>query len=151
MRDYRPADFPRVCEIDRACFEAKVAYSAAEMSSALRARGSLALVAENSKGDVVGFLVTHGGHIITLDVLPRYRQRGIGRKLLVCCEKRLCAAGVRAIHLETADRNRAAQALYVSLGYTFVKRLPRYYATGEDGWLMKKALDVRPKAAARTG
>lgn len=147
LRDYRPADFRRLCEIDRLCFEPKAAYSASEMAALLGARGSLAIVAENRRGRIVAFVGAERrrdgpARLITLDVLPRYRKRGLGRELLLRCEQRLRAAGARSVRLETAVANRAAQALYLSLGYTFVKRLPRYYANGEDAWAMEKELEA---------
>ncbi|HYM11440.1 MAG TPA: N-acetyltransferase [Bryobacterales bacterium] len=153
FRDYRPADFERLCEIDRCCFEPRVAYSAGEMRAILRHRRAVVIVAENSRGEVVAFVAAQrraagrardgtgdAAWIVTLDVLPRYRRRGVGRELMRRSEERLAAAGVRVAVLETAVSNRAAQALYESLGYTFVKRLPRYYASGEDGWRMEKRL-----------
>ncbi|MBI3666281.1 MAG: GNAT family N-acetyltransferase [Acidobacteria bacterium] len=151
-RDYQPADFRRLCEIDRRCFPRGIAYTVTEMAAILRRHGRLAMVAENVRGVVVGFVAAHvlgqgRGHLVTLDVLRGYRRQGIGRELLTRCEERLGAAGVRRIRLETAASNRAAHVLYISLGYTFVRMLPRYYPSGEDAWLMEKALepsDVRP-------
>lgn len=146
LRDYRPADFARLCEIDRQCFPRGVAYSTRELAGFLRTAGTHAIVAENSRCEAVAFLLAiehrKRGYIITLDVLPRYRGRGLGRRLMLEGERRLTAAGARQIQLETAVANRAAQALYQSLGYTFVRRRRRYYANGEDAWVMEK--HVRP-------
>lgn len=145
LRDYRAADFRRLCQMDRLCFPPGVAYTAGEMADFLGRPGSLAIVAENRFGEVVAFVLAQKqkqgrGYIITLDVLPRYRGQGLGRRLMLCCEKRLAASGVRTVRLETAVSNRAAQALYRSLGYTFLRRLARYYANGEDAWVMEKGL-----------
>ena len=152
FRDYQPADFPRLCEIDRLCFPPGIAYPPLGMAAILRRRGRLAIVVENARGVIVAFVAAHllrrgQAHIITLDVLPRYRGKGIGRELLLRSEGRLRDAGARSIRLETAAGNRAAQTLYLSLGYTFVKVMPRYYASGEDAWVMEKLLEssrVRP-------
>jgi ribosomal-protein-alanine N-acetyltransferase len=153
FRDYRPADFERLCEIDRRCFDPRLAYSTREMRAILRHPRAVVIVAENRRGEVVAFVAAQRrapgrgragagdlAWIVTLDVLPRYRRRGGGRELMRRCEERLAARGARVAFLETAVSNHAAQALYESLGYTFVKRLPRYYASGEDGWLMEKPL-----------
>ena len=110
------------------------------------------MVAENRRGAVVGFALAHllrqgRAHIVTLDVLPRYRGRGLGRELIEQCEDQLRAGGARRVRLETAAANRAAQALYLSLGYTYVERLVGYYPDGQDAWLMEKSLEqqgVRP-------
>ena len=144
LRDYQRADFARVCEIDRLCFEPGVAYSPAEMASILRRR-AVALVIEKAHDGIVGFLVAHKtgrnrAHIVTVDVLPGYRKQGIGRELILTCEEHLRAGGVKTVRLETAVSNKAAQALYESLGYTFVRRVARYYSNGEDAWVMEKHL-----------
>lgn len=147
FREYRPADFARLCEIDRLCFESRVAYSAREMRNILDAPGVNTVVAENRLGRIIAFAVMERdgrrGRIVTLDVLPRYRRQGIGRELMRLCERRLWEAGARMMRLETAIGNRRAQALYRSLGYTCTKRIERYYANGEDAWVMEKQL-VRP-------
>jgi ribosomal protein S18 acetylase RimI-like enzyme len=140
LRDYRSEDFDELCRIDRLCFEREVAYTAEEMAAFLGAPGAVALVAEDARGRVAAFLVAHRGRIITVDVAPGRRRRGLGAALIRLCERRLRAAGARTVRLETAAGNRAAQALYESLGYTQVRRLARYYPTGEDAWVMEKSL-----------
>jgi ribosomal-protein-alanine N-acetyltransferase len=142
LRKYREGDFDTLCEIDWKCFPQGIAYSPPEMRAFLK--GAVALVAENHAGTAVAFLVARKNRVITVDVLPRYRRRGIARALMAECEKRLRAQGQRKILLETGVRNRPAQALYRALGYSKVKRLPHYYLNGEDGWLLVKRLDVHP-------
>jgi ribosomal-protein-alanine N-acetyltransferase len=148
LRDYRPADFLRLCDIDRRCFQAGIAYSQQEMAALVDWPASVILVAETPGGRIAGFVLAHRrrlgrAHLITLDVLPSWRRRGLGRRLLLACERRLRAAGAGTLWLETASSNTNAQSLYVSLGYTRVRRLPRYYPNGEDAWLMKKDLGSR--------
>ncbi len=140
LRDYRPADFPRLCQIDRRCFGPPLAYKAPDMAAFLRAPGAVTLVMEDSGRRVVAFLLAHRGHIITVDVLPGWRRRGLATALLSASERRLRAAGIRTLRLETAAANRAGQALYESLGYTRVRRLARYYPDGQDAWVMEKRL-----------
>jgi ribosomal-protein-alanine N-acetyltransferase len=147
FRDYRASDFKRLCEIDRRCFEARKAYSEKEMKALVERSGPVAIVAESTRR-VIGFVLaeTAGrgrGHIVTVDVLPKHRGRGVGRELMRRCEERLRDRGVRIVRLETAVSNRGAQALYRSLGYGFVGRAARYYADGEDAWIMEKALEPR--------
>ena len=148
VRDYRRSDLERLCEIDRRCFPPALVYTAGDMREILRP-GAMALVAENDRGEAVGFAVALGGHIVTVDVLPRYRRRGIAGELLLDLERRLGSRGRRVVRLETAVGNRAAQALYLSLGYTCLGSLPRYYPDGQDALRMEKTLDVRPKVPPR--
>jgi len=149
MRTYRETDFETLCEIDTKCFPLGIAYTPVEMRAMLK--GALALVVENRRGRVVAFLIGRKNRVMTLDVLPGYQRRGIGRALMEAWEARLRQAGIERVWLETSVRNRPAQALYRSLGYSRVKRLPHYYLNGEDGWLLEKRLDVRPQTARGTG
>jgi len=148
LREYRDGDFETLCEIDWKCFPQGIAYTPPEMRAFLK--GALALVAENHAGAVVAFLVARKNRVITVDVLPRFRGRGMGRALMAECEKRIGAAGARKLTLETGVKNRAAQALYRALGYTRVRRLPNYYLNGEDAWVMEKELESRkPRQEAK--
>ena len=121
--------------------------------------GALTIVAQTQRGGIAAFVLARRSgkqaHIVTLDVLPRWRRKGLGRRLMRRCENTLKAAGARMVQLETAAGNSGAQALYEGLGYTCVRRLPRYYPTGEDAWLMRKALTgsrrpARKAAVARS-
>jgi len=133
LRNYRARDFDRICEIDARCFSNGLHYTPPEMRTFLK--GAWAMVAQNRRGTVVGFVMTRRNRVVTLDVLPEYRRRGIGRALMEACEKRMQPGKAM---LEVGVRNREAQALYRALGYTRVKRLPCYYPNGEDGWLLEK-------------
>ncbi|HVI74434.1 MAG TPA: GNAT family N-acetyltransferase [Anaeromyxobacteraceae bacterium] len=57
------------------------------------------------------------GHAIDLVVEPDARGRGIGRKLAQALFDALAALGAPRVVLETAARNRRAQALFGSLGF----------------------------------
>ena len=144
LRGYRPADLVRLCEIDRQCFAAGIAFPPKEMAALAGWPSAVILLAEAGGGRVAGFVLAHRraahAHLITLDVLPSWRRRGLGRRLLLACERRLRAAGASMVSLETAVNNAVAQSLYARLGYTRVRRLPGYYPNGEDAWRMKKEL-----------
>lgn len=82
------------------------------------------------------------GHITTIGVAPEYRRRGLARLILHEVERSFVARSVTTVRLEVRIDNRAAQRLYEQLGYVIVQRLGRYYANGDDGFLMVKSLDV---------
>jgi len=149
LREYRERDFGTLCEIDARCFTDGLHYPRREMRAFLRV--GTAVVAENRLGRVVAFLAAAKNRVVTVDVLPEYRRRGIARALMDAAEARMRAAGAPQVLLEVGVRNRAAQALYRSLGYTRVKRLTNYYPNGSDAWLMEKRLDVRAKTERRAG
>ena len=53
-------------------------------------------------------------------------------------EKGFIERGVQTVRLEVRTSNAAAQNLYFELGYKIVRRMPRYYTSGDDGYLMVK-------------
>ncbi len=75
------------------------------------------------------------GWIVTLSVLPTFRRRGIGARLLAECEARLTP---RVLRLMVRESNRPAIGLYENTGYRRVRREARYYSDGEAGLLMEK-------------
>jgi ribosomal protein S18 acetylase RimI-like enzyme len=56
-------------------------------------------------------------HIRMLGVAPDARGRGIGRALMVACERRAVAAGKTIVTLHTTHLMGTAQAMYRSMGY----------------------------------
>lgn len=90
---------------------------------------------------VVGMIEPDGsGHVVALGVAPEYRRCGYGRQLMHEVEQGFLRRGVSTVRLEVRTSNVAAQRLYLELGYTIVRRMPRYYTSGDDGFLMVKSL-----------
>jgi ribosomal-protein-alanine N-acetyltransferase len=144
IRDYRPEDFPALCEIDQRCFPPGIAYSADDIAMALLERGVFVVVGEEGS-ETAGFILSRnerGGraHIITIDVLEQHRRSGLGTLLLEEAHRRLNAAGAQRVFLEVSVENAPAQAFYRKHGYEVVKRLKRYYENREDAWQMVKEL-----------
>jgi ribosomal-protein-alanine N-acetyltransferase len=73
--------------------------------------------------------------IATLGVLPEYRRQGIGRALLLECEKRLNTSRLRlCVRLD----NDGAIRLYEQEGYARVGIWTKYYTDGGDALVMEK-------------
>jgi len=115
--------------------------------SLLKAPGAVSLLAKENEevmGFVIGLVDDYGevklGHIVTIDVIPKYRRKGIAIKLLQKVEKEFHNAGVRTSYLEVRDDNVAARRLYQKLGYREVEVLKDYYSHGEDGIRLEKTL-----------
>ncbi len=143
LRDYKPSDFESLYRIDQACYPPGIAYTRRMLRWFLSQPGRICLVAE-WHGEPVGFLVAIGedtiGHIVTIDVLERHRRRGLGTRLLVEAERRMAAAGVRTIEMETATSNHAAVAFWKKHGYRTSGVLRGYYPDGQDAFWMHKTL-----------
>ena len=101
------------------------------------------MIAEAS-GDIAGFLVTAHeravGSIVTIDVLATYRRQGVATLLLEESERRLAAAGVRTIELETATDNISAIAFWQKHGYLKRDIQKGYYPDGRDAYSMSKVI-----------
>ena len=96
--------------------------------------GAVALLAETgAEGGAVPvgfamFAVAAGrAELHTLGVLPEYRRRGAGRRMLAAMLKMAKAAGARRVFLEVAETNAAAIALYRGAGFSVSYRCPGYY------------------------
>jgi [ribosomal protein S18]-alanine N-acetyltransferase len=147
LRDGIGADADRLFELDRVCFDAGVAYSLREFRSLLRSSKTLCILAEDGN-DLAGFVIAQeavirkspGGHIVTIDVAPAFRRRGIGRLLMERIEERLRAAGAGWLRLEVAVNNAAASEFYGGLGFAAVGRIPNYYHDSVDAIVMEKTL-----------
>lgn len=81
------------------------------------------------------------GHITTLGVAAQHRRRNLARIMLLSIEQAFVARGVTTVRLEVRTDNESAQHLYEQMGYVITQRMKRYYSTGDDGYLMVKAID----------
>ena len=147
LRDYRVSDLQRLSEIDGECFPPEIACAADQLRVMMRGGAGFAVVAEIEHEGIVGFVVASRlesgqGHIITLDVLSRFRRQGIGTSLMRAAEERLAGQGAETLRLETPEFSRGAQELYRKLGFRRVGFIERYYSNGWGGWVMEKALAV---------
>lgn len=102
------------------------------------------IVAEGRDG-IHGFLLgvierAYEARILILAVDDVARGRGIGARLVRLFEERFRTRAIRRINLEVRVSNETAIRLYERLGFEKRKILPRYYADGEDAYLMTKLI-----------
>ena len=70
--------------------------------------------------------------MLTVAVVPEARRRGLGAALVTAAGVAALVRGAASMHLEVAENNEAARALYAKLGYEEAGRRHAYYA-GEGG------------------
>ena len=80
----------------------------------------------------------HRAELIKLMVHPSARRRGVGRALMLAAQGEARRRGRQTLVLDTRQGD-PAEALYRSLGWTFVGAIPRY-ARSADGALHATAL-----------
>ena len=143
IRDYQARDFSSLCQLDQTCFPPAIAYDPEEIAAALVQPRTFCVVAEQDE-QVVGFILLHYrrtvGNIITIDLHPEYRRRGLGSRFMEIAEQHLVQLGVRRMILEVATNNEAAITFYRARGFATQRLLPRYYQEGTDAYLMEKTL-----------
>jgi ribosomal-protein-alanine N-acetyltransferase len=81
------------------------------------------------------------GHVVSIAVLPEYRGKGIGKKLMLEGMKAMKEYGADEFILECRITNEPALAMYKSLGFTVVRELRGYYHDGESAYLMSRKAD----------
>ena len=134
----RVEDVPRVVAIADSLEEAPrwnpQAYLGYLDSAVLPAR--IALVAENAIGGVVGFIVTAlippQAEVQLIAVAKHAQRRGIARRLFAELIAVMKERRITEVMLEVRESNRAARALYFSLGFTETGRRRGYYSDPKE-------------------
>jgi ribosomal-protein-alanine acetyltransferase len=133
----------RLYEIETECFE-KEAFSKQQIAHLLTDYNSVSLAAKLDS-QIVGFITgamhiersALVGHILTIDVLPLHRRKGIAQKLLGEIERIFKEKGVKTCRLEVREDNVAALRLYQKLGYRKIAKLKGYYGNAHGIYLRK--------------
>lgn len=139
------ADLLDVSRIERAVFAQPWTFSVFERF--LGEDGFLVAVRDDA--DVLGYVICdvtpnfgHDiGHVKDLAVRPDEQGDGIGRRLLRRALVSLLVRGASVVKLEVRPSNEAAVSLYRSEGFEPARRVPRYYADGEDAMVMVMDLE----------
>jgi [ribosomal protein S18]-alanine N-acetyltransferase len=148
LRRYRVNDLEAMFRLDVACFAPEFRFDRASMRAFAEERGALALVAETTGGELVGFVIVHverggagRGYLVTLDVAEEWRRKGIAERLMREAEARTIAAGARWMELHVFTGNEAAIRFYERLGYERIAMRRRFYgADGLDALVYRKEI-----------
>jgi len=131
-------------KIEEQCFDEE-AFTKRQIAYLLTDYNAIALAAKTGT-DVAGFVIaqvetddTDFGHIITLNIAPHFRHKGIATQLLHEIENLLKQRGINECRLEVREDNHAAIKLYQKLGYRTIRKLDRYYGK-KHGLYLKKTL-----------
>jgi ribosomal-protein-alanine acetyltransferase len=135
----------RYYEIEKQCFQ-REAFTKQQIAFLLTDYNAVGLAARVN-GEIAGFVIGRidivrnmpFGHILTVDIAPSYRRRGIAQKLLREIEAIFKEKGVKECRLEVREDNAAALNLYQKLGYKKVGKLEKYYGDAH-GLYLEKAL-----------
>ncbi|PYP85083.1 MAG: ribosomal-protein-alanine N-acetyltransferase [Blastocatellia bacterium AA13] len=139
------SDINECWRLDQRCFSDGEAYDKETFRYLLSHNNSVCYKVVTTSGEMIAFVVgmiegDGNGHVVALGVKPEDRRRGHGRTLMWAIERGFYDRGVRTIRLEVRTSNEHAQKLYFDLGYKIIRRMQRYYTSGDDGYLMIKTL-----------
>jgi ribosomal-protein-alanine N-acetyltransferase len=149
IRPARPEDLEAMYALDHLCFEEPFRFTWSTMRRFAARADAIALVAEagvEPTAGLAGFVIVHvdrrdrSAYVVTLDVHPDRRRRGIAHTLLAEAERLAHEAGARSMHLHVYTGNGGAISFYDSRGYVRQTLEPDLYATGVDAWTCVKAL-----------
>ena len=110
-------------------------WDAEALGRILALRGAFGFVAWQADTPVGFALARDLGNeveILSLGVLPDFRQGGVGRALLRAVIDEAVRRGLPSAVLEVAADNAAARRLYAAAGFAAVGRRPRYYRRGGE-------------------
>ena len=139
------ADLDAATRLDRLCFARGIAFPRAAIARFMRHPGYLGWGVQRGRrlvALVIVLLHRHTGaaaeaEIVTLDVHPRWRRRGLGRELLRQAGAGAGARGALGVRLHVATDNAAALALYRGEGYRITALVPDYYGPGRNALAMR--------------
>jgi ribosomal-protein-alanine N-acetyltransferase len=111
------------------------------------AKKARVVIAVESDG-LVGFVILHveageegrNGYVVTLDVVPAFRRKGIAALLMDAVEEQARADGCSAIVLHVFAENEAAVKFYAHAGFARSRRDEGFYGPGLDAWVYYKLL-----------
>ncbi|MBT3764733.1 MAG: GNAT family N-acetyltransferase [Rhodospirillaceae bacterium] len=94
-------------------------------------------------GFIIGRVAADEAEIITLGVIPPWRDKGAASLLLEAFLGEALAQGAGAVYLEVADDNTAARALYTTAEFQEAGRRRNYYRRDngrEDALILRKKI-----------
>lgn len=135
LRALTPFDGPLLAAVHAQAFAdpdvAGAAWSADAFTDLLVLPTVFGLLAVSDHDEPLGLVLLQGvldeAEILTLGVAPDGRRLGTGRALVAGALTACRAAGIGVLHLEVAETNLPARALYAATGFQATGRRPGYY------------------------
>jgi [ribosomal protein S18]-alanine N-acetyltransferase len=125
IRPLEATELAILANLHGACFAD--AWSETTLAELLASPGVFAFLADTGEGFVLARAVAGEAEILSIGVVPAFRQKGIGRRLLSAAAIEAKRRGAERLFLEVASDNSPALALYRRAGFVKVGRRAGYY------------------------
>ena len=144
IRNITSADVDALEALDRQCFPAEVRYNRFDLGYYLTIHNSVGLL-DTAGQELRGFIIAvplsaDTANIVTIDVAPAYRRRGIGSDLLSQAKEIFKSRHVTRISLQVAVDNEPALKFYTKHGFMVLQILKNYYPAA-DGYQMEYLIE----------
>jgi len=120
LRPLTAGDLPAMTALDSVCFDAATAYPLEVMADFFLQPGARA-IGYFADSDPAAFILWARCEIITLDVSPLFRRKGLARDLMAHALRAIRMRGYRHALLQVDQDNAPALALYRSLGFAILR------------------------------
>jgi [ribosomal protein S18]-alanine N-acetyltransferase len=136
-------DVDPVAHLEATVFADEPAWSVEQLWAELagvpdRRRYVVAVAADTVVGYAGISLGPDTADVMTVAVLPAWRRRGLGRRLVTALLDEAERRRAREVLLEVRATNEAAIDLYTGLGFATISRRRHYYGSGHDGVIMRR-------------
>ncbi len=123
------------------------AFPAARCDASPKPKSARVVIAEDGDA-LVGFVILdiedteegRFGYVVTLDVSPGHRRKGLGARLMQQAEREAFREGCVAVVLHVFTGNKPAMRFYVGRGFVQSHRESDFYGRGIDAWVFHKPL-----------
>ena len=143
IRSATPEDAAHLIGLARATFGAR-AWSDQSLTDCINAKDHSVVLGEDSKETPCGFaiwrIMEDEAELLTIGVLPRAQQKGLGGALLSALYASLVTIKINKLFLEVSVENAPAIALYRRAGFEKVSLRRGYYSDGTDALIMVRNL-----------
>lgn len=133
-RRARPEDLKRLVELEESCFA--IPWNEGAIKSEISHSRLKCYVVAEKNGEILGYgglwIILDEGHINRICVLPKYRNRHIGRDVVKALMAESMKEGCTSFTLECRASNEHAIRLYLGLGFKKDGTRKHYYEDNDE-------------------
>ena len=142
LRKFRLSDLKTILKIERSSFSID-AYSKKRFKSLWKYHPNNFILAE-IKDKIVGYIIAYPrkdfGDFNSVAVDKKYRNLGIGKKLVNFMLEKFKKLGLKRAFLEVRTKNKITISFYRNLGFKIIKIIKNFYKDGGNAYRMVKTL-----------